>query len=283
VWPLFTGWASLAEYATENPVQGFTHMMNNLNIYINFSLGFAEEVLNGDEYKPSGVCAHQCWSETMVLQPAIEGMLGLDVRAQERKIILSPQLPPQWDSLKVRNIRMADQLVDLDYQHKENIFEYTFSLDQGQSLHIAFMPHFPAGTRFTEVTLNDKPVAYTTFKSPRSMTMILSFDLSSTSSLKVKTKGGISVVPAISDPKPGDAAEGLRILSSSLSGNQYKVEVEGKAGTSGILEFRADGQKPDTAENARFINNDGVISRFAVDFEPSGTKYITKTVTVVVK
>jgi hypothetical protein len=33
VWPLFTGWAALAEYNNGHPVQGYTHIMNNLLVY----------------------------------------------------------------------------------------------------------------------------------------------------------------------------------------------------------------------------------------------------------
>ena len=283
VWPLFTGWASLAEYATGNPVQGFSHLMNNLNVYKSWGLGFVEEVLNGAEYQPSGVCAHQCWSETMVLQPAIEGMLGLDVKAQERKISLSPQFPPQWDSVSIRQIRMADQYVDLHFLRTNGVNEFLFILDQGKAVRIDFMPCFPAGTRFNKVTLNGKEVAFTTFKTAGSMTLMVSFDLMSEGKLIIETESGIAVIPAISDPKAGDAAEGMRILSARLTGNRYQVEVEGKAGSSGILGIWSGGQGLLQAENAGFLEQVGRVCRFKVDFEQSESKYINKTVTVLVR
>ena len=281
VWPLFTGWASLAEYVTTNPVQGFSHLMNNLNVYKSWGLGFVEEVLNGAEYKPSGVCAHQCWSETMVLQPAIEGMLGLEIRAQERKILFSPQLPPQWDSLVIRNIRMAGQTVDLRFTRSNGVSEYQFTLDQGQSVHLDFMPGFPAGTRFNKVTLDGKPMPFTSFKSAQSMTLMISFDLGSVSKLVVETEGGIAVLPAVSDPKPGDPAEGMRILSARLTGNHYEVEVEGKTGSSGIVEFWSGGPELKEASNAQFLDRTGRVSRFRVDFEQAEGKYGAKIVGVV--
>ena len=284
VWPLFTGWASLAEYATGNPIQGFSHIMNNLNVYKNWGLGFVEEVLNGAEYQPSGVCAHQCWSETMVLQPAIEGMLGLEIYAQERKMLLSPQLPPQWDSLHLEHIRMADQFVNFHYlRSKDGTCEYQFKLDQGHPVMIDFMPSYPAGTRFKSVTINGKEIPFTSFKSAQSITLMVSFDLGPAIKLIVETEAGISVIPAISDPKPGDHAEGMRILATRLSGNIYQVEVEGKTGSSGILELWSGGHNVTEAENARFLDQTGRISRFAVDFERSESKYMIKTVTVNIK
>jgi hypothetical protein len=280
VWPLFTGWASLAEYATGNASQGFSHLMNNLNVYRNWGLGFVEEVLNGSEYQPSGVCAHQCWSETMVLQPAIEGMLGLEVNAQNRKIVLSPQIPPQWDSLKVENIRLADQFVSLDFIRRDGIYEYQFTLDRGQSVSIDFMPSFPAGTRFLNLSLDGKTVPFTTFKSGQAMTLFVSIELRSSSLLRIETESGISVIPAVSDPKPGDRAEGMRILSSNFSGTRYEVEVEGLAGSSGILGIWSNGPGIREAENALFLEQTGKISRFIVDFETSETKYLKKVVAI---
>lgn len=280
VWPLFTGWASLAEYATGNSIQGYSHIMNNLNVYKNWGLGFVEEVLNGAEYKPSGVCAHQCWSETMVLQPSIEGMLGLDIKAQEQKIFFSPQLPAMWDSLKVQNIRIAGQKVDFHFSRTNKVYEYQFSLDQGSPVRIEFMPFFPAGTRLIGVTLDGKAVPFTSFKSLQSMTLMVSFELGSVSKLVVETEGGMSVLPVVADPKPGDAAEGIRILSTRLAGNRYQVEVEGKARSSGILEFWSNGQDLKDVDNARFLNKTGMIYKFAVDFEPSESKYLTKTITI---
>ncbi|MCX8010868.1 MAG: GH116 family glycosyl hydrolase, partial [Ignavibacteria bacterium] len=103
VWPLFTGWTALAEYKYGNHNQGFTHIMNNLLTYKNWAKGFVPEVLHGAEYRMSGVCPHQCWSQTMVLQPIIEGMLGLKINAFENSISLQPAFPINWDFVKVDN------------------------------------------------------------------------------------------------------------------------------------------------------------------------------------
>ncbi|MDP1623824.1 MAG: GH116 family glycosyl hydrolase [Bacteroidales bacterium] len=283
VWPLFTGWASLAEYATGNPIQGFSHLMNNLNGYRNWGLGFVEEVLNGAEYKPSGVCAHQCWSETMVLQPAIEGMLGMEISAQENTIFLAPQFPPQWDTVSVQNISMADQLVDMQFTRSNGVCRYQFSLNSGNPVRITFMPGFAAGTKFTRVMLDGKPVQFTSFKSDQSMTINVSFTLNQTSNLIVETEGGISVLPVVLNPKPGDAAEGFRILSTFLSESLYQVETEGKSGSSDTLEFWSGEGKLLHAENARFLDQTGNIYRFSVDFDRSESKYVTKTITINLK
>jgi len=77
--------------------------------------------MNGSTYEPSGVCPHQCWSETMVLQPAIEGMLGLIVNDGEKKIVLSPHFPAGWDSVSVRNIRAGNSTFDLCMKRTDKV------------------------------------------------------------------------------------------------------------------------------------------------------------------
>jgi len=279
VWPLFTGWASLAEYNNGNFIQGYTHLMNNLNIYQSWGLGFIEEVLNGAAYQPSGVCPHQCWSETMVLQPAIEGLLGLEIHAPERKIILAPHLPAAWDSLQVKNIRMEQQKMGFTYRRTELDHAWEFALDTGKAVELEFMPSFPPGTRFTNVTLNGEEVPFTSFTDETSVTLFVRIALKKLSRLNVSATGGISVLPIVADPKAGYGPEGLRIISTKMSGKTYSVELEGKSGSSGIFEvWSATG--PEKATNATILSHRGRITRYGVDFQPSEHKYEIKTVDI---
>jgi hypothetical protein len=277
VWPLFTGWTSLAEYHYGNYQQGFMHLMNNLTIYKSWGLGFVEEVLNGARYEPSGVCPHQCWSETMVIQPAIEGLLGLQADAGENRIVLAPHLPAGWDSLSVFNIRLAEKRIDFRYRRQDGLYNYTFILKEGDGVDLIFMPAFPAGTQFTRVMLDGKEIPYTSFKTDRYVTFMAAHKLNGCSELVIETAGGISVLPVIADPRPGDVPEGIRIINSKLSGTEYRIDLEGKQGTSGTFEVYS-AMPPGTARNAKFLGSAGKIFLYSVDFEKDGNKYIKKTV-----
>ncbi len=276
VWPLFTGWASLAEYASGLPQQGFAHLMNNLNVFRNWGLGFVEEVMNGAEYKPSGVCAHQCWSETMVLQPAIEGMLGLVIDAGKREIVLAPQLPPQWDSIRVERIRVAGQTAGYQYHRNGKGSHYRFTLSGGDPVTVRFMPAFPAGTKVLQVTVDGKPWRHTTFSADGQTSLVMDFELKEHAEVEVVTEGGIAVLPAVTDPHPGDPAAGFRILSTRLAGNRYEVEVEGPAGTTAVLSCWSAGDHPPEAGNATFSNRKGQVSDFEVVFGKDADKYVTR-------
>jgi len=283
VWPLFTGWCSLAEYAYGNYQQGFSHLMNNLNVYRNWGLGFVEEVLNGSQYEPSGVCPHQCWSETMVIQPAIEGLLGLDINAQENRIRFSPRIPSNWDSLKVENIRIDNRLCDVKYNREKDESSFLFNQISGVPVMIDFMPYFPAGTIFRKVTLNGNDLPFTSFSTFQQTSLLVEFELDKKAEIKIQAEKGIAVIPVISDPKPGYPAAGLRIISTKLVGKEYSIELESNEMTDEIIRIYCNNQEIERIENGRIIQHHGSVLEIGVDFPPGGQKYITSTVKVIVK
>ena len=280
VWPLFTGWASLAEYFTGQAVPGYSHLMNNLTLYRQWGLGFTEEVLHGAEFSPSGVCPHQCWSETMVLQPAIEGMLGIDWDAPQQRLTMAPNLPVHWDSITVQGIRLKDQRAGMKFERKNGGYEYSFTLDRGEPVTIEFMPELPAGTMILGVTLNGQEVPVTTFKSPQSVCAIVVFRLTSAATLRIETQGGVGILPLVARPQPGDPAQGPRITSIVWKNEKYVVEMEGVAGSSGQAEFWSATASPLKDENGHPGLHSGHITRFRVDFPKSEAKYSFTTLTI---
>ncbi len=257
VWPLFTGWTSLAEFKYGNHLQGFTHMMNNLLVYKNWQLGSVEEVLHGSEYRPSGVCSHQCWSQTMVLQPAIEGMLGLKVDAINNSIHLAPGIPADWDSLKVDRIRIGKSLLSFSMKKESGKTTYKFSTDSSEPLRISFSPSFPQGTKLISALLNDELEKINLVDGGN---INVSFNLSNQATLELLHEGGISVLPKIIIPKPGSVSEGFRILNERIEGDNYIVTVQGLGGSTGELE----------------VINKNVKEKILVRFESGSGKYSNK-------
>ncbi len=283
VWPLFTGWTALAEYAYANYPQGFSHIMNNLNIYKNWGKGFVEEVMNGAEYEPSGVCPHQCWSETMVLQPAIEGMLGIKVNAQENKIVLSPHFPAGWDSAIVENIRVGNATFDLCMKRTGESCFYTFTLHGNQPVNVEFSPTFPAGTKFTRILRDGNETPFTSFNDQKSVALLTNLKLTENCLLQVDYDKGIEVLPAITDPSPNSKPEGIRIISYRLSGTKYFIVVESERKTSSNIDVYIHNQDIEKIENGILKGSDGEIFHIAVDFDSGVSKYQNKTVIIYLK
>ncbi len=105
VWPLFTGWASLAEYRTGRPLSGYAHLMQNLNLTWEQDLGAVTELLSGQYFQPMGrSTTHQLWSSAMVLTPALRGLFGLSLDAPAHRIHVDPQLPAAWEGATLRHV-----------------------------------------------------------------------------------------------------------------------------------------------------------------------------------
>jgi glycogen debranching enzyme len=275
VWPLFTGWTALAEYEYGNSVQGFSHIMNNLQAYKNWGLGFVEEVLNGEKYKPSGVCPHQCWSETMVLQPAIEGMLGFKPDAPAHTIKLSPHFPADWNSVNITNIKAGDHTINLKIERKNSIITYSFNHNGNSKLKIIFAPQLPNGTVINSIEISDESESKNL--KPQEA---LQFHILKTTILKYKISGGIKVLPISHNPNPDDISTGMRIISDELKDNYYNIVVEGISGTVEELKIYYPGTKKMEVKNATVSAHNKDIYTLKVKFDSSTEQYKSKIIKI---
>jgi len=117
VWPLFTGWVSLAEYRAGRSLSGYAHLMQNADLTYVQDLGAVTELLSGEFFRPLGrSSSHQTWSSAMALIPAIRGLFGFDWDALHHTLRLAPHFPASWDSAKLRHVWVGAAQFDLDYK-----------------------------------------------------------------------------------------------------------------------------------------------------------------------
>ncbi len=280
VWPLFTGWVSLAEYKSGKYDQGFFHQMANLNVYKNWSLGFVEEVINGAEYKPSGVCGHQCWSETMVLQPAIEGMLGFAPNATENKLTLAPHFPSDWDYADVNNIKVGKNNLSFEMKREQGKTVYTFANSGSDKIAVEFNPSLPLGTTIEKVLIDGKPGEKKLVAETQSLTLQTRFDLSKKEVVEVYHSDGIAVLPVVTNPQPGDSAAGLRIISSEMRGTDYIVNIEGMNGSQEEIKVYCPGKNILSVENGEIAGVENGIYKIKVNLVHPLGKYVTKEIKI---
>ena len=116
VWPLYTGWASLAEYRAGRPLSGYAHLKQNSNLTWAQDLGAVTELLSGEFFHPLGrSTSHQLWSSAMVVVPILRGMFGLAWNAEHDSLDVSPHLPATWDHATVRNVALGEARTDLTF------------------------------------------------------------------------------------------------------------------------------------------------------------------------
>jgi Mannosylglycerate hydrolase MGH1-like glycoside hydrolase domain len=117
IWPLFTGWVSLAEYRAGRALSGYAHLMQNANLTWAQDLGSVTELLSGEFFEPLGrSSSHQTWSSAMVISPMLRGLFGLDWDALHHKLNVKPHLPADWDHATLHNVPLGSERVGVDYR-----------------------------------------------------------------------------------------------------------------------------------------------------------------------
>ncbi len=199
VWPLFTGWASLAEYRGGQPLAGYQMLMENANLTRAQDLGAVTELLSGDFNVPFGrSTSHQLWSSAMVITPTLRGLFGIDIDAQTKTITVNPHLPASWTQATIRHIAVGNETVDLLFT--QILGAVTIRIQAENAGRIKLATSVPDARQFAGEHLE--------IPGP-----------------------GVEVELGVSAPLPGARNESARVLSQTVSDNLLTLILEGPAGS----------------------------------------------------
>ncbi len=128
VWPLFTGWAALAEYRGNQPLVGYQLLKENANLTWAQDLGADTELLSGDFFVPFGrSTSHQLWSSAMVITPTLRGLFGIGMDAQAKTITVNPHLPASWDHAAVNHLPLPGGDESLSFDRNGSVLEISIT------------------------------------------------------------------------------------------------------------------------------------------------------------
>jgi Amylo-alpha-1,6-glucosidase len=135
IWPLFTGWVSLAEYRAGRSLSGYAHLMQNADLTWAQDLGSVTELLSGQFFEPLGrSSSHQTWSSAMVISPMLRGLFGLDWDALHHKLNVTPHLPADWDYAALHNVPLGAERVDVEYRRAGDHLTVQVTGEPGRSI-----------------------------------------------------------------------------------------------------------------------------------------------------
>lgn len=252
VWPLFTGWASLAQYRTDRPLAGYSALMRNIDLTWAQDPGFVTEVLSGKFFQPLGrSSSHQLWSSAMVLSPAIRGLFGIDVDAPHRTLHLQPHLPATWDSAEIRNVRVGDDLYKITLKR-----DRTHLLATVQSAH----PTVLCINTSTEVC-NDHPATSRTITLPLPPVEVS--------------------LPEQQLPEVGSPTTQSRVIDESYQPDHLLLTLEGLAGTTVDLFLRKNAPTPSSKHtgNIKIEGAETIGDKLRVTF-PQGSGFVSQQVRI---
>lgn len=268
VWPLFSGWKSLAEYREGFFDQGFATLYGSLMTYKSFSSGHIAEVINADAYRNNGITQHQCWSETMTIMPFIEGALGFQTDALKNTFSLAPRLPLNWNSFKLDGLRVKNDRIALDMNREAD--KTVWTINGGDGLKCHFEPSFAPGTEISFIRINGNKIDFKKDTSTVYTVAVLEFILENEETIvEIETHGGAGVLPIYVPAVKGARSSGFRLIEQSIASGVLTVTVSGRPGSEHKLDiFVPQGYESVSEDVISFA--DGILSlnvRFPEDGE----------------
>jgi glycogen debranching enzyme len=235
VWPLFTGWASVAEYRYHRTQPAYDNLRANALLALDGSLGHVTEVLSGDYYQPLSTSSpHQIWSAAMVVSPLLRGMFGLSADAKTSTVTFAPHLPADWNSLGLDNLRVGDNKIQLSYSRTaEGIFLEAVRTSGSAECIIEFRPAISLRASVNRVELNGKPLPFRVDANEEDQHVIVSFPIGEGQKfLRIIVQNDFAVSAASPLPPLGSQSRGLRILSDTWSSahDELTLDVSGASG-----------------------------------------------------
>jgi glycogen debranching enzyme len=236
VWPLFTGWASVAEYRNHRDFAAYENLRANALLTYAGTPGRVTEVLSGDTLQDLATTTpHQTWSSAMVIESLLLGMLDLRVDADSRTIALTPHLPADWPSVAVSKIRVGDASVSLRLEQSNGALRTEIEPNAAHGAALELNPAFSLHTRIVSVTADGRKLAYTVTRNADDQHVHLHIALNGEQQrIEVRTEGDVRLVYNAELPQLGEASRGLRLVNESWSsdGDKGTLQFEGEPGAS---------------------------------------------------
>lgn len=231
VWPFTSALFGAAQYKHHFSAQGFYTINTTYPHIFEFGLGISPEVMSGKYNQKLGEAYHnQGFSYTGYIYPLMTGLAGVTVNALQNKIIFAPQIPVQWDSFKIQNIKLGDQKVTFIYKKINDEIEISILPSTEEQFTSIISPSFSLGTKINSVMIDGKEINYEHTHHSQAEQISLETQIKTKAKVVIK----IETVPEIflldNNCGPGEENSGLKIISQELKGNTLIVDLEGMSG-----------------------------------------------------
>jgi glycogen debranching enzyme len=264
VWPLFTGWAALAEYRGGQPLAGYQMLMENANLTWAQDLGADTELLSGDFFVPFGrSTSHQLWSSAMVITPTLRGLFGIDINAQTKTITVNPHLPASWDHAEILSLPVSGGTAGLHFERKGTNVEVSLRGTQKDEWHLR--SDEPGATIGPQDVVHSKELKMAPHQGLRIPMPPLEVEYSF---------GGLDPIESIKDampgrtPLPGARPSKFRVLHTEYGDHKLVLTAEGTAGSSGIISLVRHGHIVPKAQTEPSTTSNASISFRGCDADP---------------
>ncbi|MGA2810846.1 MAG: hypothetical protein ABSG16_05560 [Candidatus Acidiferrum sp.] len=232
VWPLFTGWVSVAEYRYHRAAPAYGNLRANALLALDGALGHTTEVLSGEYYSSLSTSSpHQIWSAAMVVNPILRGMLGLTADAATRTVTFAPHVPAHWTSLRARNIPSGACRVSVDWTRARDSITVVARPGDGGALsgahcYLIMSAAFSLRAKIMRATLDGHPVPLRVEANAEDQHASARLELhSGANTLRIFAAKDFAVSYDPLLPELGQGSQGLRMLSEEWTPHRDRLTL----------------------------------------------------------
>jgi glycogen debranching enzyme len=276
VWPFMTGFVAWGQYRYRRPWAGWGLVDAVKHHTFDWARGRFPENFSGAFYQPmDATVPHQFFATSMLAMPLLRGVLGWEPDAPRGRATLAPQLPPAWDRLVARRLRVGGSSLTATLVREPQRAITLVEVD-GPPVTLDLVQSVPPGASDIFLEVLDAPPG--ALPEPRvetgahDITARVSVPVDSSGvTVLVSWTGGLTVEHPSVALEPGQTSGGLRVVDFVWDDGAWELTVEGDGGRSYEVELRGTAVVPEAAEGARVATSprDGDLQTLTVTF-PDG-------------
>ncbi len=213
-WPFLTGWAALALYKGGRSDAAWQYVEALSELTFLEGRGYVPELFSGDLLRSMDAAVpHQLFATAGFVTGVMRGLVGLE--ETDGGLRLAPHLPPEWNVLRVKNLRWRGHRGDVEIRRNadgEVTFEFTDRA--GSCLPVSFDPPMPPGADGMRVWGGDDSCSTG----------------QSVQRPGASVNAGITLIPEQQPLRLGDSPRRLRVIDARLDGNVYTARLQGLRG-----------------------------------------------------
>jgi hypothetical protein len=229
VWPYTSYLIASAQYKYHRSLQGYFILLSTIDHIFDNGLGVSPEVFSGAANQKLGEAYHnQGFSVSGYIEPLMNGLLGIEADAINNKLTFSPNLPADWDSLTIKNIKVGNKTADIFLKREDD--KVILNIESSGRIDFEFTPSFGPGTKLISAALNGTVYKAEEKNYPDAFLVSTGYEVNGKSVLELKLNGAPEVFLLPLKTSVGETNRGLKVVSQKLAGNELHIIVDGLSG-----------------------------------------------------
>ncbi|MDP2955405.1 MAG: GH116 family glycosyl hydrolase [Longimicrobiales bacterium] len=235
VWPFMTGYVAWGQYRYRRPWAAYNLVDAVKHHAFDWGRGRFPENFSGSYYRPMDeTVPHQFFATSMLLMPLFNGTLGWEPDAPRGWASLAPQLPPDWDRVRVSRLRVGATTLDVEIVQEAGLVRVDVT-SRGPAVELDVVLPVPLGASDVRVRTSGPGAGaegpgVVQGRHDLAVTRTLRVAEGTPAFAEAVWAGGLAVAAPLVELVPGQPSSGVRVVDFTAADGGWLLELEGEAG-----------------------------------------------------